>query len=182
MLYVLYKKWGWLLNRKGACLLQVDVKNGLLLVALNEIKLFYPWSCFYNFASSQKHFNLKGKLHTPTQISLSCSNESLRREVVLKVKVETGCSIEWCVSGAPGGQESLKTGVRRCVWSSPVSIRPHLGRFIIKEHRGSLWSLRYKWWGKEKNNHRKISPFSHYSGTWQSKNQISFFNKENKGK
>lgn len=102
MLYVLYKKWGWLLSRKGACLSQVDVKNGLLLVALNEIKLFYPWSCFYNFASSQKHFNLKGKLHTPTQISLSCSNESLRREVVLKVKVETGCSIEWCVSGALG--------------------------------------------------------------------------------
>ena len=102
MLYVLYKKWGWLLNRKGARLLEVDVKNGLLLVALNEIKLFYPWSCFSNFASSQEHFNLKGKLHTPAQISLSCLNESLRREVVLKVKVETGCSTEWCVSGALG--------------------------------------------------------------------------------
>lgn len=98
VLYVSYKEGVDWWNLTGyVCLLGVDVKNLSLLVALNKTKWLYPWSWFSNFVNSQKHFNLRGKVLTPTEISPACLNMSLREDVVLRIKVETGCPFEWSV-------------------------------------------------------------------------------------
>lgn len=139
----------------GACLLGVDVKKSLLLVAWNKIKPIYPWNCFSNFASSQKHFNLRGETPHPKADFRFLLNESLRREVVLKAKVETGCSMDCCVLWE--ARHTSQTGIRLWGWSARGTGHNPAAVFS-RSIRGHCDHSGEKRWGKE-NNHRKISPF-----------------------
>lgn len=101
VLYVSYKEGGDFWNLMGhACLLGVDVKNVPLLVALNKMKWFYPWSRF-SILPASRSILIWGANFMP-QHRFPLPAESLREEVVLKMKVETGWPFEWSVSQALG--------------------------------------------------------------------------------